>query len=189
VKNEKVNRQQQAHCEAQGKAPRPAREEARPEAADCAQRRPMRGLSYQGTYYVRAVALDDAMDYAIMYLHLRIFGSSAHVPVPSDEGHWWVVYHDGSLVGFAGMKKSASTAGAGYFMRSGVMKDHRGHALQRRLIVARERKARRLGFTQLVTDTNDNFYSARNLKRAGFEEFTPPNPWGGNETIYWRKQL
>jgi GNAT superfamily N-acetyltransferase len=140
-------------------------------------------------YYVRAVELDDALDYAIMMLHLRIFGSSAHIPVPSHEGHWWVVYHAGSLVGFAGMKKSESTPNAGYFQRSGVMKDHRGHGLQRRLISARERKARKLGFTQLVTDTTDNFYSARNIKRAAFEEFTPLVPWGSKETIYWRKRL
>ena len=104
-------------------------------------------------------------------------------------GHWWIAYHAGEPVGFAGMKLSSRWIDCGYLWRSGVLADHRGRGLQVRFIKARERKARQLGWKYLITDTSDNPSSANNLIKCGFTIYDPSIEYGFRHTVYWRKAI
>jgi GNAT superfamily N-acetyltransferase len=140
-------------------------------------------------YRIRRIARRDPAEcLAVMRLHLRLFGSSADVPMPS-ENYWWGVFAKGRVVGFAGLQVSIRVPNGGYLVRAGVAPSHRGFGLQRELIRVRERSARRRGWTVLHSDTIDNPHSSRNLEACGFEPFTLEHPWGNKGAIYWRKFL
>ena len=64
-----------------------------------------------------------------------------------------------------------------------------GHGLQLRLINARLRKAKELGWAWCITDTTDNPASANSLINAGFKLYTPANPWGFARALYWKRKL
>jgi GNAT superfamily N-acetyltransferase len=140
-------------------------------------------------YRVRYVdGSEPDMAYRIMRLHRECFGFSAPLTAPWDEDTW-VAYQDDDAVGFATLQDWPEP-GLGYLARAGVIKEHRGHGLQRRLIRARERRARQLGYTRLVSDTTDNPASARSLQRCGYSTFEPKYPWGPYKTtLYWEKHL
>ena len=116
-------------------------------------------------------------------------------PVLSDRhlanGYWWLVYGpDVEPVGFAGMVPFEPFPMIGYLKRAFVMPEHRGHGLQSALMAARETKARRLGWTHLVSECSaDNTHSARNFAAAGFAQVEPEQRWGAENSIYWRKAL
>lgn len=111
------------------------------------------------------------------------------VPIPTDEGHWWVAYQDGSPVGYAGVKRSTRWLDAMYLCRAGVLALARGQGLQKRLIRVREAKAKALGMRWLVTDTFQNPASANSLISCGFKMFTPSTPWASEGACYWKKEL
>lgn len=54
---------------------------------------------------------------------------------------------------------------------------------------ALESKARRMGWSRIVTDTHDRPVSANNIISAGYRLYTPPHPWGFPNTLYWIKDL
>jgi GNAT superfamily N-acetyltransferase len=127
------------------------------------------------------------MAYRIMRLHRECFGYSAPLTAPWME-HTWLAYQDDLHVAFATLQPSGW--GNGYLARAGVVEEHRGHGLQRRLIRARERKARQLGLKRLYSDTTENPASARSLEKCGYTNFTPVAPWGPYPTtLYWEKHL
>lgn len=132
--------------------------------------------------------LDDDVSDTIQELHKLTFLESAPTVVP-DHGFWWLVYDRKEAVGFAGLVPSSMGFGIGYLKRSGVIHTHRGHGLQRRLLRVREAKAKREGWSTLITDTTDNIHSANNLISAGFKLFRPEAPWGYQTSLYWRKDL
>jgi GNAT superfamily N-acetyltransferase len=70
-----------------------------------------------------------------------------------------------------------------------VLPSHRGHGAQKRLIRARIRQARALGWTWLITDTYQNPVSSNNLIATNFTLFEPTKPWGAEGTLYWRLKL
>ncbi len=141
-------------------------------------------------YTIREVDGADHHD-DIVWLHDHCFGKDAPnvTQYDTDVGRWWLAFAAGEPVAFAGLKESASEKGALYAVRSGVMKEHRGHGLQLRLLRVRERWARRNGWYKLKTDTTDNPHSANNLIRAGFRVYSPEWVYGFHNTIYWRKDL
>ena len=109
-------------------------------------------------------------------------------------GYWWLVYATDSLmpqqpIAFCGLTEALATPGTGYLKRAGVLKPYRGQGLQRRLITVRERKARKLGLTTMLTDTTDNPPSANSLIKAGYRIFEPSYRWAFKHSIYWRKDL
>lgn len=121
-------------------------------------------------------------------LHRLTFFESA--PLPSfDGGHWWLAFHGPSPVGFAGMVPSTRAFNAGYFCRVGVIRNHCGNALQSRFMRVLELRARRNGWSWIVSDTTDNLVSANNFIRAGYRLYHPEEPWGWPHTLYWRKQI
>jgi GNAT superfamily N-acetyltransferase len=66
---------------------------------------------------------------------------------------------------------------------------HRGQGVQKRLIRARIRQARALGWNWLITDTYLNPASANSLIATGFKMYEPSQPWGAKQTLYWRLKL
>lgn len=139
-------------------------------------------------YRIREVDGDDEeVADTIKYLHTLTFGDTAPMVNPED-GMWWLVDYQREPVGFAGLDVSTHEA-TGYLCRSGVLHEHRGQGLQKRLIRVREAKARRLGWKWMHTDTADNPPSANSLIGVGYRMFNPDFPWGLPRSIYWRKKL
>jgi len=104
--------------------------------------------------------------------------------------YWWLAYHEGEPVGFAGMVPSRLYKNAGYLKRAGVVPEHRGRGLQLRFFRARESKARKIGWDMLISECNDdNIWSANNFIRSGFLLFEPIERWAFNTSLYWRKRL
>jgi GNAT superfamily N-acetyltransferase len=111
---------------------------------------------------------------------------------PSDTttGWWWIVYDALNLpCAFAGLIPSVRWTDTGYLCRAGVLSSHRGQGVQKRLIRARVRQARALGWNWLITDTYQNPASSNSLISTGFKLFEPTKPWGANGTLYWRLKL
>jgi GNAT superfamily N-acetyltransferase len=74
-------------------------------------------------------------------LHRLTFFDSASIPYFED-GYWWLAFHQGTPVAFAGVISSMRVRNAGYFSRVGVLKKHCGQGLQLRLMRAIESRAR-----------------------------------------------
>jgi GNAT superfamily N-acetyltransferase len=141
------------------------------------------------SFSIRAVdATDPLATIAIADLHAECFGED--LPLPAlGEGHWWLAWDGKKPAAFACLRIAASTPGSGYLARSGVRACYRGHGLQRRLITVRERKARQLGLTRMVSDTTDNPHSSNNLIAAGYRLFEPEYVWAFDTSQYWQKNL
>jgi len=67
--------------------------------------------------------------------------------------------------------------------------NHCGNSLQFRFMRALELRARRNGWSSVVSDTTDNVVSANNFIRAGYRLYRPREPWGWPHTLYWRKHI
>jgi GNAT superfamily N-acetyltransferase len=140
-------------------------------------------------------ASDEHYAEEIIDLHdLTFFDPMVRPDLP--RGHWWLVWdadvprlYQPHPVAFCGLTEALATPGSGYLKRVGVLKGYRGHGLQRRLITVRERKARKLGLTTMLTDTTDNPPSANSLIGAGYRLFEPAYRWAFKNSLYWRKTL
>ena len=111
-------------------------------------------------------------------------------PFDTNYGYWWIVYDAHNLpCAFAGLVPSVRWLDTGYLCRAGVLPSHRGQGVQKRLIRARVRQARALGWNWLITDTYENPASSNSLIATGFKLFEPTKPWGANGTLYWRLKL
>lgn len=140
-------------------------------------------------YRIREVdGRDDEVADVLTKLHHLAFLSGAPVP-PFDGGHWWLACRAARPVAFAGLVPSTHVRNAGYFCRVGVLRRHRGHRLQLRLMRAMEARARRNGWACVVSDTTGNVVSANNFIRAGYRMFRPSCPWAFPDTLYWRKEI
>ncbi len=104
-------------------------------------------------------------------------------------GYWWLAYLDKEPVGFAGLMPSQQWHSVGYFKRAGVDPKHRGNGLQIRLMRVRIHKARKLGYTHIVSECTETSYSANNFIKAGFKIYDPKTPWAFKNSIYWIKKL
>lgn len=107
-----------------------------------------------------------------------------------ENGYWWVAFLEDAPVAFAGLVAMEPFTGAGYLKRCYVMPDHYGHGIQYRMMMAREIKAKQLGWTQLVSEcAAGNGFSANNFRRAGFDLCEPEQTWGAPGSLYWVKRL
>jgi GNAT superfamily N-acetyltransferase len=140
-------------------------------------------------YRIREVdGRDDEVADTLADLHRLTFFDGA--PIPGfDRGHWWLAFNGTVAIAFAGVVPSTRAYNAGYFCRVGVLKKHHGHALQLRLTRALEARARRNGWSAVVSDTTGNPASANNFIRAGYRLYEPSCPWGYPNTLYWRKSI
>jgi len=139
-------------------------------------------------YKIKKIKLTDtAATKAIVRLHKQ-FSPDDDVLEPT-EGYWWVVKYQTDVVGFAAMRRSTRWSDTGYLWRAAVAPLHRGRGIQKRLILVRERMARRLGWAYMISDTNQNTQSANNLIKAGYRMYDPKWPYAFETTCYWRKYL
>lgn len=106
-----------------------------------------------------------------------------------DGSDWWVAYDGDRPVGFAGSKVSDVWLDTVYLCRAAVEVDYRGQGLQKRLIRTRLKFARKHGIRWAFTDTRLNPASANSLISCGFKMYEPVNPWGFQNTCYWRRKL
>lgn len=142
-------------------------------------------------YRIREV---DASDEEIADI-IHHFNRESEVAFPEltedelDNGHWWLAYLEKEPVAFAGMVPSNKWHNVGYFKRAGVAPRHRGNGLQIRLMRVRERKAKRIGWTHLISECTETAYSANNFIKAGFRIYEPKHPWAFKNSIYWIKTL
>jgi hypothetical protein len=140
-------------------------------------------------YRIREVdGQDEDVADTLTELHRLTFFDGATVP-EFDHGHWWLAFDETEPVAFAGVIPSTRVGNAGYFCRVGVLRGHRGHQLQLRLMRALETRSRRNGWTSVVSDTTNNLGSANNFIRAGYRLYQPHAPWAWPHTLYWRKLI
>jgi GNAT superfamily N-acetyltransferase len=130
---------------------------------------------------------DDVLD-SLRELHQLTFCDGARVP-DFEQGYWWIAFHEAKPVAFAGVVPSTHVAKAGYLCRVGVLPLHHGHGLQVRLTRALEMRARRIGWSTIVSDTTDNVFSANNFIRQGYRLYKPVCPWAWAHSLYWRRDL
>lgn len=104
---------------------------------------------------------------------------------------WWFAYGDGPIpAAYAGMRGLDSWPRCVFLSRCGVVSEHQGHGLQRRLIRCRLAAARRAGFATAITYTaGSNLKSANNLIACGFRLYRPESKWGVAGAMYFRKEL
>lgn len=105
-----------------------------------------------------------------------------------DAALWWLATaEDGSLAGFAGLTFLNHT-GELFCCLDGVMPQHRGAGLQRRLIRARCNWARANGYPGLMTYVMPhNVASLRNYLACGFFPYNPADPQWGLDVVYLTK--
>lgn len=121
-------------------------------------------------------------------LHQTVFLDTAPMP-EFDYGHWWVGTDGREAAAFCGIVQSTYHPTYAYLKRAGVLFNHTGNRLQQRMIRLRERKARSLGFSYIISDTTDNIRSANNLMACGYRLFRPEEGWSFDNALYWRKKL
>lgn len=137
-------------------------------------------------YRISQASVEDRGE-TIRRLHAACFPHDR--PLRPRLGWWWIVWCGGEAVGFAGLYLSSRWIDSVYLCRAGVLPEHRGRGLQRRLIRVRLRFARSIGMRWAVTDTRHNPESGNNLIREGFLMFTPSRPWSFSDACYWKRRL
>jgi len=111
-------------------------------------------------------------------------------PYDPIKGVWFIAYSEsGDPAGYAGVVQSTQWGDTAYLCRAGVLYRYRGNGLQKRLIKARIRAAKTMGFNWLISDTSDNAPSANSLIAAGFRMYDPSKPYALSNSLYWRLKL
>jgi GNAT superfamily N-acetyltransferase len=139
------------------------------------------------SYKIREIDGGDNAD-ILADIHKTCFKDTAK-QVDYEQGYWWLAYNDKEPVAFAGITPSTLGFNTGYLKRVGVLPEHRGQGLQKRLIRVREARAKKQGWSRIVTDCTDNPASANSLYKAGYKMFTPTWPWAFDNSLYWTKNL
>jgi GNAT superfamily N-acetyltransferase len=121
-------------------------------------------------------------------LHTLTFPLDEHEDYTA--GWWWIVWAGVEPIAFAGMRGATSEDHAIYFSRCGVLLPYRGMGIQRQLLARRLSAAKRFSYRACITTTIvSNTPSSNNLIRAGFRLYDPEAAWGGETTLYWRKDF
>jgi hypothetical protein len=87
------------------------------------------------------------------------------------------------------MRSKDATAAAKVSAANAILDRGWGNGLQLRLMRALESRARRNGWSSVVSDTTNNLVSANNFIRAGYWLYQPHTPWAWPNTLYWRKPI
>jgi GNAT superfamily N-acetyltransferase len=138
------------------------------------------------TYIIRA----EQAPVAVLALDEICFPEDHRVNV--DGALWWIVWHGKEAVGYAGLRpcQLPCNEGVGFLNRVGVVAEHRGHGLQKRLIRVRESAARSYGMTELVTYCMGwNCASVNSLISCDYKFYRPETRYGGADAVYLRKTL
>ena len=137
-------------------------------------------------YTIRRANADDLKHVEALQMRFR---KSDGMPVLSLDGNsWWLVWHRRKPVAYTGVRVLGEAA---WITACGVVPQHRGHGLQRRMTRAACRFAKRLQCSVLYTHTvNGNPYSVNNLIAVGFRNCIPPREhygycYGKRDVLYW----
>lgn len=139
------------------------------------------------TYRIRRIDPDEYADELIEIQKICLPESTPIKPEENDE--WWGAFLGDAVIAVAAMRPSVRWPLTGYLSRAGVLPEHRGNGLQRRLIDVRLRQAQRHGWQWVVTDTIENPVSSNNLIDCGFRMYEPKIVWGFKGALYWRKYI
>ena len=125
----------------------------------------------------------------ISYLHKLVFPAD-HIYNTINEVYHWIVYDKDMKIpaGFCtGTKINSDTM---FLARAGLLDFACGNGLHKRMLIVRERKARKLGLKQIITYTKmDNMRSNHNLQKCGYMIYGPENPYADEDCLYWIKYL
>jgi GNAT superfamily N-acetyltransferase len=122
----------------------------------------------------------------IAMLHKRIFPCDA--PYDGRSLDWVIMNHRGKAVGFCQLGEPEN--GIAFMARAGVLPSYQGLGLHRRMIVVREKEARRRGYSMLMTYTKvHNIQSSVNLQKHGYRLYRPKDPGEEIDVLHWRKKL
>jgi GNAT superfamily N-acetyltransferase len=103
--------------------------------------------------------------------------------------YWWIAFDDDKPIGYAGLD-TVRLKNKAFLCRGGVLSQYRGNGIHKRLIKARERMARKLGFDRIVTYTDhDNIASSNSLIKRGYIRYRPGAEWGVDNAIYFSKEV
>ena len=98
--------------------------------------------------------------------------------------HWVAWDETDEPAGFCSANMIAE--GMCYFTNAGVLEEHRGSGLQKRLIKVRLQWAKKNGAVDVVTYTMlHNYPSIINLLKCGFRFYRPEREWVGPEVHYF----
>jgi GNAT superfamily N-acetyltransferase len=109
-------------------------------------------------------------------------------PVNIDSAIYYLAYDlKGNPVGFGGIVLHGTTW---FLRRAGVVKSARRKGLQKLLIQARVRFARRYrpDYPISTYTVHDNVASQRSLIACGFKPYRPTELYGGASCVYWIKR-
>ena len=124
---------------------------------------------------------DEARD-----IHAMAFSDDLWV---GDDHTFWVAKHNGTVVGFCSAVYRPER-GHVFLSRAAVIKNARGHGIQKRMIATRIRWARKQGAKECVTYTSPkNYPSMCSLLACGFKFYFPHEPWAGKSMHYFRMDL
>ena len=101
----------------------------------------------------------------------------------------WHVTKDDKSAGFCTMRLLDD--GIAFMDRGGILSEHRGNNLHRRLIKIRERYAKRKGYKTMITYVMaDNYASLFTLIRQDYKMYSPEYAYAGVKgVIYLMKEL
>ena len=100
----------------------------------------------------------------------------------------WIIWHNKTPVGFCTMRML--THRIAYMDRAGILEEHRGKGLHKKLLRVRESYARRQNYKEIITYTvSDNFDSLFTLVRHGYKKYDPEYAYAGRTCHYVIKDL
>lgn len=106
-----------------------------------------------------------------------------------DSSQHWIVWWKDTPVGFCSAKLLPKED-AVFLSRAGLLPCAQGAGLQRRMITTRLQWAKRKGATCALTYTvPDNYASAANLIKMGFQFYAPHYRYGGKDVLYFLRTL
>lgn len=118
----------------------------------------------------------------------KIFGDGYGYP-NKEKSYWWAVFNDDNIIGFAGLD-TVVFKGKAFLCRAAINNEFRNIGLHKRLIIARERKSKKLGLKEIVTYTShDNISSSNSLIKRGYIRYKPRVEYGIKNAIYFFKEL
>lgn len=122
---------------------------------------------------------------AVRRIQRKLF-EKTEIP-PLANRYWWLAWHHDTPVAFAGLRFGE---GYGFLALSGVLPKYRGHGIQKRLIDARLRLARRFKEKCVVTYTiHGNCPSANSLIARGFRLYVPKKLYAQVNAFYFYRFL
>jgi ribosomal protein S18 acetylase RimI-like enzyme len=102
---------------------------------------------------------------------------------------FWIVFQGQEPVGYCSVNQSIYDENALFLSSAGILPEHRGNKLHKRMIKARIRFAKKHGYKRVVTYTaawNDQSYM--NLQKYGFKIYFPEEE-DGQIFLHWEYQL